>query len=262
MRRISASPGRKTSRSPALGQPPADRGGDLLLQPPGGLAGEEAGLHREGAALAAQHRGAEQGRQALAFERRAHRHQPEVGAQRGARLEAERQAEIALQRALMHLVEDHRRDPGEAGILLQQPGQDALGQHLDAGARADAAVEPDAVADRLAHRLAAQRRHPPGGGARRQPPRLQHQDAPPGDPGLVEQGRRHGGGLAGAGRRLQHQPGPGGEDAPELRQHGFDRQRHAGGLAQLPPAAPPSAAPGRQRAAEAVPLRRLRAWRR
>ena len=67
--------------------------------------------------------------------------------------------------------------PSSAGIGLQPADQQALGDDLDARRRRDGGVQPGAVADRAADRLAEQRRHAGGGGAGGQPARLQHQDA-------------------------------------------------------------------------------------
>src|SRR5690606_40039756 len=62
------------------------------------------------------------------------------------------------------------------------------------GVRAHLAVQADAVADGLADRLAQFAGQPFGGGAGGQPARFQHEDALPGQPGLVEQRQRHTGG--------------------------------------------------------------------
>ena len=105
------------------------------------------------------------------------------GAALRCRSRQKRQREVGLQRALVHLVEDHAGHAVQAGIGLQAADQQALGDHLDAGGGGDGAVEPGAVADGVADRLAAQRRHARRRGAGGQPARLQHDDAAAAEPG-------------------------------------------------------------------------------
>ena len=93
------------------------------------------------------------------------------------RSQAQRQRQIGFQRTLVHLVQDHGGDAVEPGIGLQPADQQALGDDLDAGRRRDGGIQPGAVADGAADRLAEQRGHAGGGGAGREPARLQHQDA-------------------------------------------------------------------------------------
>ncbi len=85
-----------------------------------------------------------------AVERRRHDHEPQVLAQALLRIERERKAEIGVERALVELVEQHRADPLERGIIENLPREHALGDDLDAGALRDQALQPDAEADRLA----------------------------------------------------------------------------------------------------------------
>jgi oxygen-independent coproporphyrinogen III oxidase len=84
--------------------------------------------------------------------------------------------------------------------------------------------------------------HERRGGAGRQPPRLEHHDPPPREPGLVEQRQRDARGLARAGRRVEHgaavvaeRGAEGGEDgyptAPHFRD-GFTTGEHQRALAQ------------------------------
>ena len=54
--------------------------------------------------------------------------QPQIGPQRRLRIERQREAEIAVEAALVHLVEQHRRDAGQLGIGLDAAEEDALGQ--------------------------------------------------------------------------------------------------------------------------------------
>ncbi|MCY1285500.1 hypothetical protein D9M70_344420 [compost metagenome] len=164
-------------------------------------------LHRVHAAFAAHHRRViQQARQTLAFQGGRHQHdlQRRLVAQQRAAVEAEGQGQVGVQAALVEFVEDHQADPFQRRVLLQAAGEDALGDHLDARARADFRLQADAVADRLADLLAQLAGQALGGGAGGQATRLQHEDALPGQPGFVEQGERHSSGLAGTGRCLQH----------------------------------------------------------
>ena len=104
----------------------------------------------------------------------------------------------------MKFVEDHQTNTLQRRIILQATGKNALGDHLDAGGRPHLAVQPNAVADRLANPLAQLAGQTLGGGSRGQATRFKHEDGLPGQPGRVEQRQRHAGGLASAGRRLQH----------------------------------------------------------
>ena len=49
------------------------------------------------------------------------------------RLAAQGEGQVGVQAALVELVEDHAADPVERRVVLQQPEQDAVGHHLDAG---------------------------------------------------------------------------------------------------------------------------------
>ena len=139
-------------------------------------------------------------------------------------VEHQRQAEVGLQAALVVLVEDHAADVLQRRVALQLPGEDALRDDLDAGLRADLGVHAHPVADGLADALAEQ----PGDAlrhrARRQAPRLEHDDAPPGQPGRIEQRRRHTRALAGARRRVQHGIGSAGERGKQFRECAGDWQ--------------------------------------
>ena len=158
------------------------------------------------AALAGHHRRVtEQRGQALTLQGRGHQqHLERLVTQQLAAIEGQRQGQVGIQAAFVEFVEDHQADAFQRRIVLQTAGEDALGDHLDAGPRADLAVQADAIAHRLADALAQLAGQALGGGAGGQATRLQHQDRLPGQPGLAEQGQRHAGGLAGTGWRLQH----------------------------------------------------------
>ncbi len=97
---------------------------------------EPARLDRMGAAFAGDDgRTAEQRRDRLRVEGGGHDDEGEVGTQRGADLERQREAQIGVERALVELVEDHAADAVELGVGLQAAGEDAFGDDLDAGLR-------------------------------------------------------------------------------------------------------------------------------
>jgi len=147
----------------------------------------------------------EQARQPLTFQRRRHQQQLErLVAQHQTRVERERQRQVGIQAALVEFVEDHQTDAFQAWVVLQTTGENAFGDHLDAGPGADLAVEANAIAHRFPDLFPQLAGQPLGSRPRRQPPRFEHQDALPGQPAFIQQRQRHAGGLAGAGRCLQH----------------------------------------------------------
>ena len=101
----------------------------------------------------------------------------------------------------MEFVEDHAAHAGQIGGILQHPGQDAFGHHLDARVWPHDAFAAHAVTHGLAHGLAHRFGHALGGGARGQAARLEHHD-PPLD--LAQKGRRHTRRFACPRRGLQH----------------------------------------------------------
>ncbi|MCQ0014083.1 hypothetical protein LUX39_10130 [Actinomadura madurae] len=131
--------------------------------------------------------------------------QPQVGADRGAHVQQERQRGVGVQVPLVALVQDHRADAGEVGFGLEPLQDDARGDDLDAGAGTGLAAHGDA--DPATDALAEQPGHAAGGGAGGEAPRFQHEHLPgggraaEGEPG---EGERDQGRLAGAGRRGQH----------------------------------------------------------
>jgi hypothetical protein len=124
----------------------------------------------------------------------------------------------------VELVEEHGRHALERRVGLQHARKHALGDHLDAGVRADPCVEPHAMADRRAHHLPQRRGHALRHRTRSQPARLEHQDLATAHPRLVEQGERDHGALAGARRCLEHRRRTCSQRRPERRQRLEDRQ--------------------------------------
>ncbi len=66
--------------------------------------------------------------------------------------------------ALVRLIEQHRADALQLGILDDLRHEDRLGHHQHAGLAGSLGVEPGKIADRLARFLAQQFGHPLGGG--------------------------------------------------------------------------------------------------
>ena len=190
----------------------------------------------------------------LACHRGAHRQQPQILPQGRARLERQRQPQVGLQAAFMAFIEDHQPVVAQSGIALDQAGENAIGHDLDAGARTDALFQTHAVTHGLAHRFMALRGHAPGGHDGGESARLQHQDAPPRQPGSVQQRGGNGRGLPRPRRRLQHQDAARGQQAADFGQQGGDGQGGCHGnlvIASLYP----SPNPGTAAAIDAIFLR-------
>ncbi len=133
-----------------------------------------ADLDRVRADLTGDHGGIEPACEAIALSGRRHCDQPEIGAEQGLRIAEQREREIGLERAFMHLVENDRGDPFEPGIGEQPAEQKALGDDFDPGRGGNRGVDPGAIADDATDGLPAQRRHAPRRSTRGDPPRLQH----------------------------------------------------------------------------------------
>ncbi len=195
-----------------------------LARPPAHVDRERAGgagEHRSGRAVVLEQAG-EGGRVGSGR----HRHDAQVGPQRGRDVERQRQAEVGREVALVHLVEQDRRHAGQLGVVLDPPGEHALGEHLDTGCRADAPFVAGLVADESPDRFAGELGHAPCRGARRQPPRFEHHDAAPGAPRFGEQRRRHERGLAGARRGTDHGARTDAQRRPQRGDHRLDVGQH------------------------------------
>ena len=128
----------------------------------------------------------------------------------------------------MELVEDHQARARQGGVALHQARQHPFGYHLDAGLGTDARVHAHPVAHGPAHGLAQEPRHVGRRSPRRQAPRLEHDDAPAGEPGLVQQGQRDSRGFPGPRGRLENRSGARTQGGFEFPQHGVNRKRHHG----------------------------------
>ena len=200
--------------------------GHLALDRRARVASEVAGLDREGAAGALDHRCiADEPADARPVERRRHDQELEVLAQPLLRVAGERQAEVGVERALVELVEQDGGDAVEGRVGEHKAREHAFGHHLDAGCPRDLGAEPDTVADGRADRLAQRRRHARGGGAGGEPARLEHDDLSVPRPRLLGQHERNPRRLAGAGRRDQDGGARRAQGRGELWQHLVDRQR-------------------------------------
>ncbi len=149
-RRISAIPGRKTSRCPD------SRGSSSHSRTMGasasGLAGRSAGavLDRrpDGSAPRRPRPDIRPGtRDRPGVERRGHHHQEQVGPDLIADLAQERQRQVGLQVPLVELVEHDGADRLEEGVGEELAGQDALGDEAEARRVRIATLESDLVAD-------------------------------------------------------------------------------------------------------------------
>ena len=128
------------------------------------------GLDRKHPAFAGDDRRvAQQFADRSAIQRGRHDKQVQVGAEQPLRFEAERQAGVGLEAALVKLVEEHGAIRIEGWILLEQPGQNSFGDDFKAGPGSDLHVEPHAVADGLPDILVKQFGHAPGCGTRGEP---------------------------------------------------------------------------------------------
>jgi hypothetical protein len=204
----------------------ADGRGDLIAQAP--LVGLLEVLDGDGkaAALAAHDGRAQELRQRRCVERGGHDHELEV-ASLPQQPQQQGQREVALQVALVELVEHHRAHAPEVRIPQQPAREDALGDVAQPGPGRGDLVEADLIADRLAWALAQLLRDAPRRGARRQPPRLEHDDLARHQ---REQRGRHARGLARARRRLEHQRRSAAQGREDLRQRLIDGEWFAHAL--------------------------------
>ena len=161
-------------------------------------------LDGKGASFAREDRRiAEERRDGVAVERRRHDQDAQVGAYERLRAEREREPQVRVETALVELVEDDEANAVQRRITLQAPREDALGHHLDARVRSDACIAAHPVAHGRADALAAQLGDAIRRGASGEPPRFQHDDRLPSEPGRRLERCRNERGLAGARGRLQ-----------------------------------------------------------
>ena len=113
----------------------------------------------------------EQPLKAIDIERRRHRNDPKIFAQRAGCVERQRECKIVIEAALVDLIEQHGGDAEEFRIGLDTRQEHAVRHNDDARALSDFGVETRGVADRLAGLLAQHAGHKLGSGTRGEPAR-------------------------------------------------------------------------------------------
>ena len=152
----------------------------------------------------------------LHVQRGGHDQQAQVGAQGGPAFQAEGQAQIGLERALVEFVENHAGCLGQFRVGLQQAGQHALGNDFNASVRADEAFLAHAPAHGLPRLLAEQAGHVAAQSPCGHAARLQQQNLAACRPGRVQQPEGHAAALARAGRGAEHQAAAALQEAQQL----------------------------------------------
>jgi hypothetical protein len=137
--------------------------------------------------------------------------------------------DVALEVALVELVEDDDPRLLEERIGEEPPSEDALGHEPESGAAAAPLLEAHPVADLGAERAAPLTRHERRGGAGRDPSGLEDDDGALAGEAGVEQHGRHSRRLAGSGGGAEHQPPPRAERGHDVWEEGVDRQARHGG---------------------------------
>ena len=210
------------------------------LNPPRHRARQVPGLHRVAAPGAGDDRRVvQQRRHGLRRQGGGHDQEPQVGPQHGLRFQAEGETQVGVEAALVELVEDDQPDALQGGVGLEEAGEHPFGDHLKAGRRPHPGVEADPVAHRRPHRLAQGAGHVAGSGPGGEAAGLQHQDAAPGQPRLVQQSQGDPGRLAGPWRRHHHGAGPRPERLLQRRQDRLNGQRRRADHPTAPILRPP-----------------------
>ncbi len=123
-------------RSGIRSQRPHHGVGDLTFDMGLRIAPKVPGLDRKRPAGAFDHRcAAEQIADAGAVECRRHHQQFQVFAQALLNIPRQRQSKVRIQRTLVELIEQQRRDAIERRVVQHHAGENAFGNHLDAGLR-------------------------------------------------------------------------------------------------------------------------------
>ena len=149
----------------------------------------------------------QQGSHGRNVERGRHHEDAQLGAKQRLRLQRERQAKVAMQVALVKLVEQHDADALERRIVEQHSREHTLGDDLDSRGRTDARVATHAKAYRRTNGLAEQEGHAVCRCSRGEAARFEHQDLAAVQPGRVEQGQRNARRLSGSRWSLKHHRG-------------------------------------------------------
>ena len=200
------------------------RGRDLQLEP--AIVGAREVLDRDVEAFpfGADHSAAEERRDRRGVERRRHGGEAEVGAACLLETPQECERDVALEVALVDLVEQHRSHAAKGRVGDEAACEHALGDEAHPRPAARHVLEPHGVPDGLADALAELVGDAPRGKASREAARLEHDDLAV-EPG-VEQRARRPRRLARTGRCLEHDARAGGSEGPhDVRKNVVDRER-------------------------------------
>ena len=99
---------------------------------------------------------------------------------------------------------------------METPGENPLGDHLDAGGGGGLLLEADLVPHGPPSFLAAAARHPAGRIAGSKAPGFEHDNAPPPEKGGIQEGKGDAGRLAGAGGGNENDRGVGCQGVEKL----------------------------------------------
>ena len=200
--------------------------GHLILNPRATTATEVVRRHRMRASLALYDRAiVQQSSHPGAIERGGHDENTQIVAQPLLAIARQGQPQIGVKRPLMEFVEQDSSDILKRRIIKDHAREHALGDHFDAGARADLGAKTGAQPHRAAGLLPQCVRHPVSCAPGRNAAWLQHQDFLAAEPGCIEQSQRQTRGLPGPRRRDQHGRGARSQGRRHFRQDRINRQR-------------------------------------
>ncbi len=106
-----------------------------------------------------------------------HHDHPQIRPRAFLKVQTTRQRDVHREAALMELIENHRRNPFQARIVLQHALEDAIGDIEDFRLRGLLGIETHRVTDLLPESRLTVFRHEPRQQTRRHPPRLDHHHA-------------------------------------------------------------------------------------
>ena len=229
-RRISAIPGRKTSTSPSGVSVTTRRTVEATRSSSRSSRAASAGERCSTATSKSRPSERTDGASEEAGHRRRverGRHDDELQIRARGLLEAaqQRQRQVALEVALVELVEHDHAHAGQAGLGDQPAGEQPLGDEAQPRPGPGHLLEADLPADRLAGPLPQLLGHAPRRHAGREPPRLEDDDlAVAGQAGREQRGG-DAGGLAGAGRRLDDERPAPAQGRHDVGEDGVDGER-------------------------------------
>ncbi len=162
-----------------------------------------------------------------------HHQQPQILPQGLLGLPDKRKAKIRLKGAFMEFIKDDRGIILQHRIGLDQPGQDALGHHFNAGGAGNPGVQPGAITHGLTGLLVQLPGHEPGCRSSRQAAGFQHQDLAVTAPGRIQKGEGNTGSFAGTRRGLQEYGTGLLQSRLQLWKNGVDREHRVPGFQGL-----------------------------